>query len=137
MKLDDLPGDGCAFCGACIEHKRVYAIYCSRTCKDGHRRHLEREAGREAKAGNTCILCGAVIPLTRRADTLFCSKSCYDKVSYARCRGQRRTETRKGRSCAICGGPISETLRAGTKYCSKPCGDEADRRMSRKRRRSG
>jgi predicted nucleic acid-binding Zn ribbon protein len=134
IQLDDLPGDGCAFCGADLEHKRVYAIYCTRECKDRHRRHLEQEAAREAKAGNTCISCGEMIPTDRRADTLFCSKSCYDKVSYARCKGQQRGETRKGRACATCGGPVPETLRAGTKYCGGECRDKADRQRKRNRR---
>lgn len=134
--LDDLPGAVCAFCGDCIEGKRVCAVYCSRDCGNRWRRKLRAVAARAAKASNTCIFCGAAIPTDRRADTLFCGKACSDRVSWHRTQGKRLAEARMGRACVTCGGPIPDNLRMGTKFCGKVCRETSNTQQLRERRRA-
>src|SRR5690606_9369048 len=122
--------DRCEHCDDPLpEGGTVRQVYCNRICKEAAKRARAAAATRAARAGNTCISCGAAIPVCRRGDTLFCTKACSDRVSYRRALGRRRAEAREGRACVTCGGPIPVTLRQGTKHCGKECRDKADRQQ--------
>lgn len=136
MRLDDLPGDGCAFCRASLEHKRIDAIYCSQRCQRSDLTRLEQEARWAARPDRKCAECGEPIEAQRRADVLYCGKPCADRASYARTLGQRRAEARKGRSCVVCSGPLPKGHYVTRMYCSKACATKALVQQRREKRRA-
>lgn len=84
MKLDDLPGDSCLVCGACIEHKRIDAIYCSRKCIQLDRTKLEQEARWAQHVGRKCAQCAGQIPVAKQSNAKFCSRKCGHRAANIR-----------------------------------------------------
>lgn len=62
----------------------VGKLYCDRKCKGRYFAKLEAEAKAKAKAelvaGRTCRQCGGPIAFERRADAVFCSDWCRERM---------------------------------------------------------
>ena len=117
MRLEDLKGDSCLWCGEDIDLSRPFAItrvYCSAECRLAYRNDVDRRTRIEAKQGRQCKQCGAPIPVTRRIDSDCCSDKCsqaYNRADQAK---------RYPLACQQCGAQFFGHY-ARQKYCSSTC----------------
>ena len=102
-----------------LPNVRKERIYCSRVCKDLHRKEKDKLERIASKQERICLHCSTVITKERRADALFCSDSCNQKAHQLQRklrnraneegkRGYLRTEIceRDGWICQICKEPV-------------------------------
>lgn len=69
--------DNCSYCDKSINNNLIkgkLGIYCSKLCSQRHRRGVQLDINRE------CIKCGKALPVNSRADKIYCSDRCKDKV---------------------------------------------------------
>lgn len=121
MRLEDLKGDSCLWCGEDIDLSRPFAIariYCSAKCRYEYRNDLARSARIESKQGRQCQQCGAPIPVTRRIDSDCCSDKC--SQSYGRADQAQRYPL----TCKQCGSDFHGHF-AGQQYCCCACSGAA------------
>lgn len=96
--------------------------FCSRNCKDLHRRKQDKLKRIASKQERTCLHCAKVITQERRSDAMFCSNDCNSKAHQLQRklrnraneegkRGYLRTEIckRDGWICQICKEPVEKT----------------------------
>lgn len=126
MRLEDLAGDSCLWCGKEIDLSRPHAIkrlYCCRRCVDKHASHLDTLALEEAKRAQNrrCVQCGSVISVSKQAGTMYCSRSCSSKSRPRRPRHRVIAAAKFNRHCTQCHGPIAPDKRLGALYCSRSC----------------
>ena len=117
LRLEDLKGDSCLWCGDDIDLSRPFAIariYCSAKCRYEYWNDLARSARIESKQGRLCQQCGAPIPVTRRIDSDCCSDKC------AQTYGRADRAKRYPLDCQQCGSQFFGHY-ARQKYCSPAC----------------
>lgn len=133
MRLDDLKGDSCLWCGKEIDLSRPHAIkriYCCRRCVDTHASHLDTIALEEAKRAQNrrCAQCGSAIPVSKQTGTIYCSRSCARKARPRPPRPRVIVAAKFNRHCRQCHGPIAPDKRLDALYCSRACTDRAHHR---------
>lgn len=81
----------CIYCAVMyIPKARRETFYCSRICKDLHRKHKNKVKRIGSKKKRTCLHCSKVITQERRSDAKFCSQECNSKAHQL----QRKLRTR-------------------------------------------
>jgi endogenous inhibitor of DNA gyrase (YacG/DUF329 family) len=101
-------------------------MFCSRQCKDAHRRAQERAVREASKPERRCVWCGADMPRKMRADAMFCSSDCNSAAhrtmrNWRRRSGETGVRPRKNPlpsfidiaerdrwMCGICGKPVNQ-----------------------------
>lgn len=113
----------CIYCAVMyIPKARRETFYCSRICKDLHRKHKDKVERIGSKKKRTCLHCSKVITQERRADAIFCSEECNSKAHQLQRklrnrakeegkRGYLRTKIceRDGWICQICKEPVERS----------------------------
>lgn len=137
MRLDDLRGPECTWCGKELDPASRQTVYCCDAHNAAHRHHMEREARLAEKAswGRKCPVCETPIPATARADRIYCSTKCSHSVMIYRHRGAPRAAARAGRSCIECDRPIN-AARNDMHYCGNQCRQAAYRKRKRARKQA-
>lgn len=124
-ELHAVGGRSCEWCGKSLEGYRADATVCSNTCYEARRSRRRTEMKKSLRSPD-CVVCGNVIPDTRRADAETCSIPCNDKRKSLRRRAKFRQV--KGSECLECGNAIPLSVSANVLYCSDKC------RLARKQR---
>lgn len=135
MRLDDLRGRECQFCGKPIpDSARSDKIFCSDLCRRRDNQRVETEAVKEARLARTCAFCEEPISMERRVGSSYCSQSCYHKHLW-QMQSQAVLESKWGRTCVVCGDPIGDELRIDAIYCTARCKVRAANRRQYARQR--
>jgi hypothetical protein len=121
MRLDDLRGPECVWCGKELDPSSNQMLYCCDAHNKAYQHDQERRARLAEKASwnRRCPACDAPIPVEARRDRIYCSKKCFRVVDEVRSRGARRLAARANRTCEHCGATF--TLSTSTaRHRSKP-----------------
>ena len=73
-----------------------------------------------------CEHCGAEIPDTRRADAVFCSRTC-SKAAYGAFVSAEIAKAKAGRCCEWCSGPMPAGFTSRRQFCTVTCQRQARR----------
>lgn len=149
MKLSELPGDTCEFCGKDMpESRMITAKYCSRKCAvlaNRQKEYLKRRVlSAERRSGATCPYCGGAFERKTRQQ-VYCRTSCKARSRYERLVSlpPPLEEEVPSSVCVICGasfrrGYAFRRIKAArlTLTCSKSCATRLKVRTERLKRDS-
>lgn len=123
LRLEDLKGDSCLWCGEDIDLSRPKAIlmsYCSATCRVRYRNNLVHVALIASKQGRVCEHCNGPIAPSKKAGTKYCTFTCGANANRPEAVG------RYPMACQQCGSEFhGQSPRQ--RYCSCACSGAAFR----------
>lgn len=126
MRLEDLQGPECDYCGGELDPDSKQ----TRFCCDSHyklyykliKRRLDQEKWLKEKASwnRRCPVCDVPIPPEARADRIYCSTKCSHSVMIYRHRGSKRLAARSNKTCEHCG-KLFTLSKGNARHCSSRC----------------
>lgn len=131
MRLEDLEGDRCAWCGSEFEPRDIRQQYCSATCRARARSKRERVVITDCN----CPWCGIEFePVSARQK--YCSRTCQKRSNEQRERSARFRAQVATLQCTACGGTMLGIKRTHARYCltcRRPHENAQQRRRYRER----
>lgn len=130
MRLDDLEGDRCLFCGTPLDDcRRADKVFCGRVCRDKQYTKELGEFRRQHRASLSCAWCGKSLGHTKSAWAKYCSDACRldagERERMAAGLRERRRVAKEadmaGATCQFCAGPLPANAKRGQKFCAPLC----------------